>query len=276
LGKLLSAIRKKLKWGDPFTYVDLYVMPLVNPRNDKGIELAVNVVFAALFAVAVYALAGILLSTSVPGAIVYSDSMVPALQRGDFIAMSGVAAAELNAPSVDLNFAIGGKELKAYATTYCSFREGYASFGSPDEVKPCDVFLKAFREGKMPVDSFNTSRIVFRNGRTLDITAEGDTVLYLSDISGKQIIHRAVAKIRAQDGVFVLTKGDSGKNPLIDQDYPLFSREKAITSSATPADEIKGRIILRIPLLGYPKLLLFDDLPCFIFGPAEGQLCTFP
>jgi len=130
--------------------------------------------------------------------------------------------------------------------------------------------------GKINIDSFSTRKIVFRNGNTLDIKKSGDTVLYFSSLSGKQIIHRAVAKINAEDGVFILTKGDSGKNPIIDQDYPLSYANNAITSYAIPAKEIKGRIFLTIPIIGYAKILIFDDLPHLVFGCRQGEECYFP
>lgn len=270
---LLKKIRKKLRWLDPFTYVDEFVMPVVNPKKKSSIELVVNIFFAAFFAIAFYTIAGFLLSTEVPGAIVYSYSMVPVLSRGDFIAMQGVSAHNLNAETIDLNLAIANRPLKEYATTYCSFNEGY---GNPDELKPCDDFLADFIYGKIKLDSFSTRKIAFRNGKTLDIKKSGDTVLYFSSLSGKQIIHRAVAKINAEDGTFILTKGDSGKNPVIDQDYPLSYTNNAITFYATPAEKIKGRIFFTIPIIGYAKILIFDDLPHLIFGCRQGEECYFP
>ncbi|MDO8627490.1 MAG: hypothetical protein Q7K42_03425, partial [Candidatus Diapherotrites archaeon] len=70
---------------------------------------------------------------------------------------------------------------------------------------------------------------------------------------------------RAQDGIFLLTKGDSKLNPLLDQD-------SSITNFPIVQKDIQGRAVLvnnyplKIPLLGYVKLLLFDDLPKFLSG----------
>ena len=273
LKESLRTIRKKLRWLDPFTYVDLYVLPKVNPNKNSTIEFAVNLFFAAFFAIAIYSIAGFLLSTDVPGAIVFSYSMLPVLSRGDFIALQGVNAEQLNTPAVDLNFSVKDKHLKDYATTYCSFTESY---GNPNELATCDSFLQLYIKQEIPIDSFTTRKIVFKNNQVLDLDTTGDITLYYSGLSGKQIIHRSVAKLNAEDGIFIFTKGDSPSNPIIDQDYPLSYENNAITSFATPVSEIKGRIILRIPLIGYAKIIIFDDIPQLIFGCPEGQECYFP
>lgn len=286
----LSSAKKALKWLDPFTYVDSFVMPIVNPKSNPSIELLVNVFFAAFFAIFFYSLAGFLLSTEVPGAIVFSYSMVPVLSRGDFIALQGVSAENLNAPVIDLPFPVKDRRFKEYAASYCGFSEAFASKalgkqpamqvdgeGGQSQLAPCDSFLTSYLEGEIPMSSFSVKKIVFRDSNSvLEIGKTGDIVLYYSDLSGKQIIHRAVAKIKASDGVFVLTKGDSGSNPIVDQDYFAGSTKNAITSYAIPAGEIKGRIILKIPIIGYVKILLFDDLPNLIFGCRDKRECYFP
>ncbi|MFH0973912.1 MAG: hypothetical protein V1817_03965, partial [Candidatus Micrarchaeota archaeon] len=60
------------------------------------------------------------------------------------------------------------------------------------------------------------------------------------------IIHRVLAKISASDGVFYLTKGDN--NAAADQQSGI---------SLVPESTVKGRVIGRIPFIGYFKLLLF-------------------
>ncbi|MFH1056323.1 MAG: hypothetical protein V1717_00805 [Candidatus Micrarchaeota archaeon] len=61
------------------------------------------------------------------------------------------------------------------------------------------------------------------------------------------LIHMAFAKINTEDGAFFLTKGDN--NPVLDQENHrfYFVSEK----------DVKGRVFLTIPFVGYLKLLLF-------------------
>ena len=52
---MLEGLRGRLKWLDPFTYVDLYLMPMVNPKGDKLVENIVYVVSALAFVIATIA-----------------------------------------------------------------------------------------------------------------------------------------------------------------------------------------------------------------------------
>ena len=83
------------------------------------------------------------------------------------------------------------------------------------------------------------------------------------------IIHRVIAKLRARDGVYFLTKGDSAHNPLIDQ-------ETHITQYAVPASEVQGKMVLRVPFLGWVKLLVFDVPKNLVSGCYVNGRCPFP
>ncbi|MCX8158245.1 MAG: hypothetical protein N3D73_01110 [Candidatus Diapherotrites archaeon] len=266
LWNVFNRIKENLKWLDPFTYVDIYVMPVVNPNKNKFIELIVNIFFAAFFAFSLYIILGFLLSTKIPAAIVYSYSMVPELSRGDFVLAKGTSANDLNAKTIYFDFEINNMPLGNYATSYCAFIE------DPSFIKDCSYFLSLYVKGKIPLDSFETKYLIFKDGQRVDIERRGDIVIYYSDSLNKQIIHRAVVKIVAKDGVFILTKGDSYKNPIIDQDYQFYI--KPISYYPIPADKIDGKVILKIPLIGYVKILIFDDLPNLIFGCKQD--CYFP
>ena len=85
------SFREKLKWLDPFTYVDLWVMPKINPNKNKAVEWIVYIVFAFIFALALYTILGLLLQTRSPMVIVLSGSMEPTMYRGDVVVLTGVA-----------------------------------------------------------------------------------------------------------------------------------------------------------------------------------------
>jgi signal peptidase I len=272
----LKEWRKKLKWLDPFTYVDLWVMPKVNPDNNKVIETVVYVVFAFIFALALYALLGLILWTKNPLVIVVSGSMQPNLYRGDVVVMHGINPPDIKGETVEINTDLAGKTLDEFAS----------------------------------VDYAGQTMTI--NGQTLPLNQSGDTVVYYSDLTGVQIIHRVVANIKTPQGHYLLTKGDNQTtNQSIDQDcgqvyakqlhnqslvnapkqwFQLSGTEycactipprnevvkgtNCLVCSEKPcntvqpikAEQTDGIQILRIPLLGCIKLWLLDDLVSLLAG----------
>lgn len=254
---VLKGLREKLKWLDPFTYVDKYIMPIVNPNRSETIGFVVDVFFAALFAFILYNLLGLLLSTSAPIVIVVSGSMESVLYRGDIVILQGVKIEDISAPHVIVDEAfLDSRPFKEYASTTCADKNSGGQ-------KNCSEF-----GGKNP-RTYDTVSIDFHNGFSIPITESGDIIVYNSTVSGEPVIHRAVAKIEALDKTVILTKGDSELNPLIDQ-------QAGITRGAITQSQVQGRALFKIPLLGYVKLIIFDDLPALIFGCRNPRGCQFP
>lgn len=127
-----------------------------------------------------------------------------------------------------------------------------------------------------------TTSLIFPDGQRLDINKNGDTLVYVSKISGLQLIHRAIAKVRATNGNFYITKGDA--NNLPDAAKVECSKvegntctqfQESITALCTESDagypgclgtvikedEVIGRQLFTIPLLGHVKLLIFEFVP---------------
>jgi hypothetical protein len=76
---------------------------------------------------------------------------------------------------------------------------------------------------------------------------EGNIYYYTGDI-----IHRVFFKIDSGGETYYLTKGDN--NPIFDvqvYDYSLMMGNDAPSSS-----DYKGKILFRLPILGYPKLFI--------------------
>jgi signal peptidase I len=259
-------LKKKLKWLDPFTYVDL-LLEKINPSHNPLIDWPAYLVSAIVFAWIAYLFFGFLFATKTPFVIVLSESMEPVLYRGDVILLTGAAANSLNVQTVNANFSLAGK--------------AFADFADP---------VYVVNEKGIILD---TNVIVFKNGETVELNKNGDIVIYDSDYLGIPIIHRAVLKIVATDGTFLLTKGDNVKNTRIDQDcgkleqrYVLNSKgetvsvlvptKECIALYPIKVNDISGKAVFKIPLIGYVKLLLFDDLPILLFGCPTGRTCTFP
>jgi signal peptidase I len=233
-----------LRWLDPFTYVDLFVMPHVKRVSKReSVELLVNVVFALLFAWIIYSLLGFLFGTSSPLVIVYSASMEPTFFRGDVMALSRASSPSFFSEPVILDRKIS-------------------------KVPTIDFVSPNYFGSKLVSFSFKRA-----DGSTFEVfpNLNGQVVVYPAfnpsdshmNTNGKPIIHRAIVFIEALDGNFVLTKGDN--NPYFDQDCGRInsfdvSEKHCISLYAVPLNELKGKTFFMVPKVGCVKLWLMDDL----------------
>ncbi len=92
-----------------------------------------------------------------------------------------------------------------------------------------------------------TEAVIIAN-RTIPANPGNDILVFNPRPSGPGlIIHRAFVEVRTEEGAYYVTKGDN--NAGIDQQNGRFE--------FVSVKDVKGRVILRIPYLGYLKLLLF-------------------
>ncbi len=310
----VKGIKDKLKWLDPFTYVDLLIVDRVKKKSkrvqtavflicmilvaimlysfvigkttpfpffillvtaitaflyffcgEEAVDWSIYLASAFSFALIIFSIFSFLLGTNVPMIIVLSGSMEPVMYRGDVIVLQGIKTEQIQAEEVELNMPLERALLGSYAAPYCQGKPGSVK----TDIARCSEYISLLNSKQIDRQQFNTKKIAFNDDFVIDVTTEGDIVVYYSDITGEQIIHRVVAKIKATDGTFLLTKGDSINNPLIDQ-------QAEITSYAIKAESIDGKSIFRIPLIGYAKLLIFDDIPILIFGCKKPYGCPLP
>ena len=249
---MLKKIRSKLKWLDPFTYVDIYLMPKLNPNENEAISWIVYLACAFIFAWLIYTGLGLLLGTASPMMIVVSASMEPLYHRGDIIILHGAQANSLEGPIVESGLpSLREKELASFASL-------------------------SYSGGQLDSISFDS-------GQNLGITKDGSVVVYWSTHLRKPVVHRAVAKLHAGDGWYVLTKGDSKQNSTLDQDCGLIlngSPEKeCIELYPVPLENLQGKAFFHVPIVGCVKLWLLDDLGSLLSTgrlPAEyreGNFC---
>ncbi len=251
---VLKKIQAKLKWIDPFAYVDLFLMPRINPSNNEWLGTIVYLVFAFVFAWLIYNALGFAFGTSSPMVIVVSGSMEPLYHRGDVIVLFGANVQNVQAQEADLNL---------------------------PSLKNIPFSKFAVTEPKDSTMENQIKSIKFNNGIEIPVRKTGSIIVYFSELTQQPIIHRAVAKIRAQDGYYVLTKGDSANNPTIDQDcgkvfyagkeklIPYGTEKPCITLYPVPIKNLQGISVLQIPAIGCAKLWLFDDLLSLL---ANGKL----
>lgn len=251
----LKELRKKLKWLDPFTYVDLYLMPRINPNDSELISWGVYLVSAFFFAWVIYTGLGLILGTVSPMMIVVSSSMEPLYHRGDILILQGADEKTILGKEVELPL----EQLSD--SEFESFADPVYSQGTQNTIES----------------------IEFDSGETIPITQEGSIVVYWGSYLNEPIVHRVVAKLHAQDGWFLLTKGDSVNNSTIDQDcgYIINGRPEKPCINLYPVkiSELQGKTLFSIPVLGCVKLWLLDDLGSLLRTgkmPAEfsqGNFC---
>ena len=257
---IFSIINKKLSFLsflDPFTYVDLLVMPLVKKltNNSSAAEFLVNIFFAFLFAFIAYSVLGFIFGSSSPLVIVYSASMEPTFFRGDIMALGKVNPNDYLGPEIILPSSIDVKNTPTI------------NYVTPIYSDPLTLKLE---------------KIIFScdNNCIKEIVPnkDGEVIVYSavnpnSSVNGIPIIHRSIAKLVSKDGNFILTKGDNSlTNPTFDQDCgtikPEFNipQKPCISFYAIPVEELQGKAFFKIPFVGCFKLWLVDDLSSLIFN----------
>ncbi len=173
--------------------------------------------FAALF---FWLALGFVLNTSTPIDVVTSCSMLPNLGRGDLIFLQG---GTIEAPEVQLSRPITPSD---FVKDACAVRDKYSG-----------TELQTLCTTGLLVD-----------GTRHAFTKEGDILVYEPPHQPALglIVHRAVLKLKSGGQTYYLTKGDN--NPLADVE--------GITRSLATDKDVKGRMILRVPYVGYLKLFL--------------------
>jgi signal peptidase I len=220
-----------------------YVKRKYNLKGTSG--GVIDLVFGFVFAVLLYfVLMPAILGANPPAVVVMSCSMRGTLNVGDIVVLQGV---------------------------------------SPEDVRAPEAILES---PEMDVMSFRNSRgketLYIPNGNPSEVNVDmtGDTLVYVSKITGIQIIHRVIAKLKAPDGhYYYITKGDANFAPdALNQSSACdiwafggggssicaeYTYQGVCTSPgdvgclATPVrdDELIGRQILNIPLVGHVKLI---------------------
>ena len=106
----------------------------------------------------------------------------------------------------------------------------------------------------------NTTKVKI-DGNIYELNITADVIMYYSPIVKKDLVHRAVLRIHAKDGVFYLTKGDNTEtNFMLDEDcefvYGLYLVKNAcLYKTAIPESEIQGKMLFKIPYIGYIKVI---------------------
>ncbi len=219
----------------------------------------------------------LLLNTTSPINIITSCSMLPQYERGDLIFLQ---AADLQAPTIQVPYALQDTTYEpaeinfngqTIARIYQPTADGQAVF--QPQISMCS---------RKPLDATQNAqdqvclKSITMQGQTIPILQSPDVVVFDSGSPSGLIIHRLFAVLNATDGTYLLTKGDN--NPFLDQQsgfrlIPYKTAGRVLVNlpfiGALAYNEnglhllqenqipVKGKVLLRIPYIGYIKLLLF-------------------
>jgi hypothetical protein len=243
-------------------------------------DLSITVIVAL---VAWFALQAVL-STSTPISAVVSCSMVPELNRGDMIIVkgessysgNGIAASPADAQALFRNptayFGNKTMEVNGSVYSYCQNagdNETCALFRNNPELfserRGEFVFSygRCYRAGTSNSDVLSAEPCIvsvsYKN-QTVNVQGDrsGDTIIYApkrTDIFSLygDIVHRSVVKVIAGNVTYLLTKGDN--NNVFDIQFYSNAISGMFNTPVSP-DQVKGRVLFRIPYLGYYKLFL--------------------
>ncbi|MDO8553538.1 MAG: hypothetical protein Q7S22_01920 [Candidatus Micrarchaeota archaeon] len=262
-----------------FAFVGLEVKEGVKHHGVK--HEIVDTVIALVLALLIWYGSAFLLHTPSPLSAVVSCSMLPNLQRGDFVIVQGSEpnVYEVSFSQSQFNDFFNGdvlvisekfdfnKTVKGSMYSYCTF--------NINSDPACKSFVSdpyAFKETRGPMEFYYGSCQIKINGANLSqpcverisfdkknylTNFSNDVVVYqpskgdLFALTG-DIVHRAFFKITSPNGVYYLIRGDN--NPVLD--IQIYDYTNQLGNHPVPAQQVKGKVLARVPLLGYFKLFI--------------------
>lgn len=260
--------------------VGLVVYEMKEGVKDRGIKHELKDTLIALgIALAFWFSLQFLLNTSSPISAVVTCSMLPNLQRGDFAIVQNapISAYSIDMTETEFQQLLGPAEFSVNGTKYSTKGSLYSyciatrdSFCKDFGANPSNyVEIRGpftFHYSVCTIDIKDKGKVsepcvtsVSFKGNEYPIKLTNDVIVYQPDKTEiyslyGDIIHRSYFKINVLDTgkTYYLTKGDN--NQILDiqvYDYTLQKGNYPISQ-----DKVKGKLLFKIPILGYYKLLL--------------------
>jgi len=261
--------------------IEIFVMVGLEIRQgakESGWEHEIiDTVIALVVALAIWFSASFLLNTSSPLSGVVSCSMLPNLYRGDFVVVQGTAidAYEINLTKSEFESLRKAKSIvKDRELTVDGSMYSYCVYNRVNDV--CKEFVSypenitevngpfTYHYEKCSIDNKDRTAsygpclksVEFR-GKEYLMNFSNDIIVYKSDPGNLynsigDIVHRTLFKINADGQIYYLTRGDN--NPILDNQ--VYDYRNGIGNAPIPERNVKGKVLLRIPYLGYFKLFI--------------------
>ena len=267
--------------------VEVYVGVKAHGWKSELRDTLIAVVVAALL----YYGLGFALHTSSPISAVVSCSMLPSLSRGDLIVIQGslpssptweVSEEDMkDIQNPNITVLVNGKvyKMKGSIFSYCLFNSGEVcdkfreNPSSVVEKRGNFIFKYGMckRIGKLTYYQPCLKEIVYKNNTLSLSSKQGDVVVYTPKkedlfgfaLRGGEVVHRVVLTLKRGNKTLYITKGDN--NNVADMQFYSYTYDKG--NSPVLPSQIKGKVVFRIPFLGYYKLFLVGSF-------SETEFCS--
>jgi len=265
-----------------FIAIEIFIMvglEIKSGAKEYGWEHEViDTLVALIVAVAIWVTASLMLNTSSPISGVVSCSMLPNLYRGDFVIIQGAEAdayaitmskdqlETLKSHDVVLYYNNTNTTVGGSAYSYCMshrYEPLCKSFISEPESVIEVAGPLTYHYSLCTIDypgkdiqSFGPCvRSVDYDGRSYLVNYSNNIIVYKSDPGTLfsqvgDIVHRVLFRIDVGNETYYLTRGDN--NPILD--IQMYSG--GVGNDPIPERNVKGKVLFRIPLLGYFKLFI--------------------
>ncbi|MCX8202521.1 MAG: hypothetical protein N3G74_01815 [Candidatus Micrarchaeota archaeon] len=236
------------------TLISLFILDIyVSAAQTSWKQELIEVGKAALVAIIVWYLVSFLLGTSVPISGVVSCSLLPSYERGDFVIVQGIKPQDINAPTIEITRSELDEVMKS--KVLCGpTQNGTVNYS-------CQSMCPRISSKTKELIGYSPEcvRKIIVKGQEIKENLGNDVVVYAAHINGTyinmDIVHRVFAKLKVDGKYYLLMKGDN--NNYMDISYFDIVSEQ----------DIKGKVIFRIPILGYIKLVISG--PAY-YGEPEG------
>lgn len=292
---LLYVVIKSFLPGKEFDWVNLLfgaiivfeIIYLVIIEIKQGVKKSgwkheiVDTLIAIGVAIAIWFGAQAVLGTTTPISGVVSCSMLTELERGDFVVVHGgsVTVNEVEITEEELReitngpFAVKSDGFEFNSSypfhTFCLCNPAHEAcglfFNSDAEFYEtsgpvtyhhtwCDV---SYRNGNEPAKMRCVDYIEIKGVKFYPADESNDVIVYNSrstDLYSRvgDIVHRSVVRLKVGDDAYYLTGGDN--NPVLDNQ--VYECSSKMGNQPVPERNVKGKVITRIPYLGYLKLFI--------------------
>lgn len=232
---------------------------------------------ALLLAVVIWFGAGAVLQTPSPLNAIVSCSMLPNLQRGDMVVLSGD---RLQAPLEEISTldGIGTAQVYLDGNMFATVKGSLYSYCAQNKGMPaCNSFVTeperytekagelSFGYGRCEIAYPKSGERQYGpcvtwlqvNGKKYYTDLQNDIGVYQPDKDEYysrvgDIIHRVYIKLKAGNQEYFLTKGDN--NPIFD--VQVYDEKTGMGNRPVETSRAKGRVLLTVPVIGYLKLFI--------------------
>ncbi len=250
---------------------------LIGSHEHGIMHEAKETAIALLLALVIWFGAGFVLQTSSPLNAIVSCSMLPHIQRGDMVVLSGD---RIQAPTAQVQslVGVGDAAIMQNGQQIAQVKGSLYSHCAQNPALPlCRQFVNSpenFIEKQGPLSfGYERCEMVFPktgamqsgpcvswlevNGARYQENLSNDVVVYQPQKDEYyarvgDIIHRAYIKLQAGNQTYFLTKGDN--NPVFD--IQVYDEGLKMGNAPVDNSRFKGRVLFSIPVIGYLKLFI--------------------